>query len=204
MTDASDGNLQWRYYYPRLTLNSSALTLLWWCDDVFQMAFTQPVCFMWCLRTSWLPLLFDRCQTHVCNVTNSKAAAGARCVSRASSAKWNCHQTAPEVPENLVLFRKHGRLYFCQAEGATVRTVIWISWYAFPQSRKWNYHNWPSSYSKRPLWDIWPSTDRGVMQAYSTEHTNTQTHTNLMAWNVIDHKGKGKRKIIVTLYDLLW
>lgn len=32
--------------------------------------------------------------------------AGATCVSCVSSAKWNCHQTTPEVLENLVLFRE--------------------------------------------------------------------------------------------------
>ncbi|CAB1430807.1 unnamed protein product [Pleuronectes platessa] len=67
-----------------------------------------------------------RCQTHVCNVITSKAAAGARCAYRASSSKWNCHQATSAALENLVLFRKRSGLYFCQNEGAALRETTWI------------------------------------------------------------------------------
>ncbi len=48
----------------------------------------------------------------MCAVSQPQRPGGATCVSCASSAKWNCHQTTPEVFENLVLFREHNRVYF--------------------------------------------------------------------------------------------
>lgn len=89
----------------------------------FKMAFTQPVSV---LCDIWEPRGWPSHSVHakpMCGTSQPQRPAGATCVSRASSAKRNCHQTISKVQENLDLFREHNTLYFNQIEGATVNNM---------------------------------------------------------------------------------
>lgn len=94
--------------------------------DVFQMAFTQSV-ILYCdsLEPRGCPC-FSAYSKSMCVMTQPQRPAEATCVSCASSAKWNCKQTTPEVLENLVLFREPNRTYFCQRSyiRATTQTLM--------------------------------------------------------------------------------
>lgn len=113
--------LWWQFFLNhKLFLNSFALTRFWQDvqdDDVFQMASTQHVSV---LCKGWEHRGYSGCSTDVrimCATWQPQRSAGATCGSCGVSAKWNCHQTSPEVLENLVLLRDHNTLYFCQTKG---------------------------------------------------------------------------------------
>lgn len=172
-----------------MTHNSFALTgpcTQWWCfSDGLHSA---RLCFMWCLRTLSCPC----CSVYakpMCATSQPQRPAGATCVSRASSAKWNCHQATPEVLENLVLVREHNRLCFCQR--------------GYIQQQRGSRHAHDPRVKKVELVLLAFIIFQETIMGYLTKCW-PWSHASVKCWIEMCHKGKAKRTVTVTPYDPLW